>query len=124
MQKVEAMNVASNVDSIKAGGNLPGNIEFWPDNYGTPNTQSVPGADNNVYDFGDQATDPRDGYGSMQIHNHAAKQTLLALNHWKAGAGADLGIGNSEGKTRDWTFTANAGSYAFKRLRVFVHPAE
>lgn len=124
MQKVQAMNVVSNAPGIKAGENLPGNIEFWPDNYAPPNTQSVPGADNNVYDFGDQASDPRDGYGCMQIHNYDARQTLMAINNWKAGAGADLGIGNSEGKTRDWTFTGNAGSYAFKRLRVFVHPAE
>ena len=30
----------------------------------------------------------------MQVHNHDARQTLFALNHWIAGAHADLGIGN------------------------------
>ncbi len=56
----------------------------------------------------------------MQIHNYEAKQTIFALNSWKRGANADLGIGNSPGKTRDWTFAANAQAYTIKRLRVFV----
>ncbi|MBI1367610.1 MAG: 9-O-acetylesterase [Planctomycetes bacterium] len=121
-QKVEAMTIASNVNGIKTGSNLAGNIEFWPNNYAPPNTASVPGASNEAYDIGDQLAEPKDGYGSMQVHNTAAKQTVFALNHWVAGAGADLGIGNSDGKTFDWTFASNAGSYPFKRLRVFVHP--
>ena len=36
---------------------------------------------------------------------------------------ANIGIGNSTGKTRDWTFVSNAGSYTSKRLRILVHPA-
>ena len=58
----------------------------------------------------------------MQIHNIDAKQTLFAINKWNAGSGADLGIGNSTGKTRDWTFTGSASSYSAKRLRIFVRP--
>ena len=65
-------------------------------------------------------TEPADGYGSMQIHNHDAKQTLFAVNHWRDGEHADLGIGNSTGANPDWTFAANADTYAAKRLRVFV----
>ena len=38
------------------------------------------------------------------------------------GENADLGIGNSEGSTRDWTFTKNAGNYSSKRLRIYVRP--
>jgi sialate O-acetylesterase len=56
----------------------------------------------------------------MQVHNRASGQTFFAVNHWRAGNGADLGIGNSPGNTRDWTFTSNAGSYTAKRLRVLV----
>jgi sialate O-acetylesterase len=58
----------------------------------------------------------------MQVHNHLATQTLFAINHWKRGRGADIGIGNSSGQTRDWTFTSNAGEYEVKRLRVLVRP--
>ncbi len=31
----------------------------------------------------------------MQVHNHDAKQTLFALNHWREGDKADIGIGNA-----------------------------
>jgi hypothetical protein len=122
-QKVTSMNVHSNVEGIVTGIQLDGgNIEFWPNNYGPGNAAAVPGASNDVYDFGDQITEPVAGHGSMQVHNHKAGQTIFAINRWSAGAGAELGIGNSTGKTRDWTFTANAGSYSFKRLRVLVRP--
>jgi len=57
----------------------------------------------------------------MQVHNHDAKQTIFALNHWREGQRADLGIGNSPTGNPDWTFTANAGNYKFKKLRVLVH---
>ena len=57
----------------------------------------------------------------MQVHNHEAKQTLFAVNHWKAGNKADIGIGNNPNLGQpDWTFTGNAGSYRAKRLRVLV----
>ncbi len=56
----------------------------------------------------------------MQVHNPAAGQTLFAINHWREGARADLGIGNQPANSSDWTFAANAGSYTAKRLRVLV----
>lgn len=121
---VHNMNVVSNVEGIVTGEGLAGgNIEFWPHNYGPPNSAHVPNASATLWDFGDQYSDPEDGYGSMQVHNHEAKQTILAINAWKSGPKADIGIGNSDGQTRDWTFKANAAEYAVKRLRVLVRPA-
>jgi sialate O-acetylesterase len=120
-QNVARMNVYSNVKGIVTGAGLAGgNIEFWPNNYTQANSASVPNASGDTYDFGDQPTDPADGYGSMQVHNHDAKQTLFALNHWVEGSRADLGIGNQPGNNPDWTFAANAGDYQAKRLRVLV----
>ena len=120
-QNLANMNVLSNVKGIVAGTGLKGgNIEFWPNNYGPENSATVPHASSQVWDFGDQIVEPAAGYGSMQIHNHDGKQTLFALNNWRAGQGADLGIGNSTGKNPDWTFAANAASYQGKRLRVLV----
>lgn len=120
-QKVAAMNVHSNVEGFATGTNLDGgNIEFWSHNYGPWNGASVPGASNDLFDFGDQTSDPVDGYGSMQVHNYKAGLTLFALNHWSLGNNADLGIGNSSGNTRDWTFTSSGGSYSYKRLRILV----
>ena len=120
-QNVAHMNVFSDVKGIVTGTNLTGgNIEFWPNNYTAANSANVPNASSDTYDFGDQPVDPADGYGSMQVHNHDAQQTLFVLNHWRNGQGADLGIGNASTGSPDWTFSANAGGYKVKRLRVFV----
>ena len=97
-----------------------GNIEFWPNNYEQANSAGVPNASSETFDFGDSPTDPVDGYGCMQIHNHDARQTLFAINHWREGEKADLGIGNAPTGNPDWTFAANGDNYTSKRLRVFV----
>jgi sialate O-acetylesterase len=120
-RNVANMNVYSNVKGVVAGTGLAGgNIEFWPNNYGAANSANVPNASSQVWDFGDEPSGPPDGYGSMQVHNHAAKQTLFALNHWREGSHAYLGIGNQPTGNPDWTFAGNAGSYQVKRLRVLV----
>ena len=120
-QNVAHLDVFSNVKGVVTGTNLAGgNIEFWPNNYGPGNSASVPNASASVYDFGDEPTDPAEGYGSMQVHNHNAKQTVFAINDFKAGGQADIGIGNAPAGNPDWTFAANAGNYQVKRLRVFV----
>ena len=117
------MTVYSNVKGITTGPGLTGgNIEFWPNNYGPANSANVPNASSQTWDFGDEPSDPADGYGSMQIHNHDAKQTLFAINHWREGGHADLGIGNQPTGNPDWTFAGNADSYAKKRLRILVRP--
>ncbi len=120
-QAIANMNVFSNVKGVVNGTGLAGgNLEFWPHNYGTGNSANVPNASAQEYDFGDDPSDPADGYGCMQVHNHEAKQTLFAINHWKEGAKADIGLGNQGTASPDWTFSANAGSYQTKRLRVLV----
>jgi sialate O-acetylesterase len=118
---IESMDIFTNVAGLTVGSQIDsGNIEFWPDNYAQMNDPVVAGASDNVYDFGDSLAVPEDGYGSMQVHHGAVKQTVFAINQWKAGDRADLGIGNSSGDTRDWTFTSSANNYPNKRIRVFV----
>ena len=120
-QDVARMNVYSDVSGIVTGTNLAGgNIEFWPNNYVPENAAKVPNASSTTYDFGDAPVNPADGYGSMQVHNHDAGQTVFAINHWREGQKADLGIGNAPTNSPDWTFAANAGNYVSKRLRIFV----
>ena len=118
-QPVEQMEVYSTLQGLNREG-IKGNIEFWAGNYATQNTANVPGASAAIYDFGDNQSEPPDGYGSMQVHDTLGKQTLFAINHWRAGPSADIGIGNSPGTHRDWTFSGNANSYSAKRLRVYV----
>ncbi len=124
-QSLEAMNVFSDVEGLDTGTMIDtGNIEFWSNNYTPVNSEKVAGASTERYDFGDQPSSPRNGYGSMQIHNFGKKQTIFAINAWKQGNDADLGIGNSSGPNTDWTFRRNGSSYTSKRLRVFVRTAE
>ncbi|TWU58669.1 hypothetical protein Poly51_14480 [Rubripirellula tenax] len=120
-QTFSSMDVYSNVTGIVTGTSIDtGNIEFWPNNYGQGNEAKVRGASSSQFDFGDAVAQPVNGYGSMQIHNFGAKQTVFAINHWSDGASADIGIGNNTSGNSDWTFTANAANYSKKRLRVFV----
>ncbi len=56
----------------------------------------------------------------MQIHNHETRQVLFAINQWREGPRADLGLGNQPVNNPDLTFAANAASYPAKRLRVLV----
>jgi len=126
-QNVANMNVLSNVAGIVTGTGLTGgNIEFWPSNYGAANDKGVPNADAGLLDFGDGGAGTGTGYGSMQIHNHDAAQTLLAFNGWN-NATSDLGIGNNTvvnattGKVEpDWTFRRNAGDYTLKNMAILV----
>lgn len=121
-QNITNMDVYSNVKGLVTGTHLNGgNIEFWPNNYAPQNGAKVPNASGDVFDFGDQPTDPANGYGSMQVHNHDARQTLFAINHWTEGAHADVGIGNQSQGNPDWTFAGNAGGIQSMRLRVLVH---
>ena len=116
---VSGVEVFSNVDSVKQGSIDEGNIEFWPNNYSPANAAQIPNA-TNKYDWGDTKGLPKNGYGSMQVHNFKAKQTIFSINNWKNGKNADFGIGNRANSNSDWTFSANGSSYQTKSLKVFV----
>jgi lysophospholipase L1-like esterase len=136
-QNVTNMNVVSSVAGIVTGTNLNGgNLEFWPYNYAQTNSLSVSNASSGVYDWGDQNSG-NGNFGSMQIANHNSSQMFLSFNAWGGyGGNADLGIGNNTvyqtGNWNvidnftdiqlDWTFRANAASYAVKTLQVFIQP--
>ncbi|OAM91127.1 hypothetical protein OH491_04635 [Termitidicoccus mucosus] len=104
------------------------NIEFWDCNYNQQNVAKVPGASDTAYGFGDsQSASVSPGYGCMQIHNTAEKQTVIAYNHWSAGKACDLGIGNQpEGRKNslDWTFSRSGAKLQSARLLVFVQVEE
>ena len=123
-QPVTGALVKSNAKGVTSGEFAEGcSIEFYPSNYGSTNAAKIPGAEDGVYDFG-AAMDPKGGagYGAMQIHNWKAKQTILCFNKFGSGHTCDLGLGNSEGKTRDWTFTSSAKDLAQAQLLVLVLP--
>lgn len=120
-QAVTKVNVLTNEPTLTAGKDMDGNIEFWPNNYAPANAMSVPGADSAKYDFGDQKREtPQDGHGCMQVHLTKEKQTVFAINCWKAGPRAELGIGNRPEQHPDWTFSKNSEDFPTKRLRILV----
>ena len=121
-QNVTNMDVFSNVKGVVTGMNLTGgNLGFWPNNYDKGNAANVPNASGeHPLISAIPAPIPRTATGSMQVHNHDARQTVFAINHWREGPHADVGIGNQPKDNPDWAFAANAGSYHAMRLKVFV----
>ena len=122
-QDVSNMNVVSNVAGIINGSAIAtGNIEFWQYNYGTQNAAGVAGAKNDTFDFGDWDAGYAN-YGSMQIHNYGAAQTILDYNDWGGTTDhSDIGLGNQVGGSGnpDWTFAHNSAQYTIKNLEVLV----
>ena len=91
---VNNLKVASNVPGVATGTFEKGNIEFWQGNYGSGNSQKIPGA-TGKYDFGDAPDKTNNaGYGSMQVHNYLKKQTVFAFNSHGT-PNCDLGIGKN-----------------------------
>jgi sialate O-acetylesterase len=123
-KQVSDVTVYSNVSGVETGTFADGcNIEFWDCNYAAPNTSGISGASDQKFDFGDQMTPGvSPGYGSMQIHNFAKKQTVLAFNNFGAGNTCDVGIGNnpSAAGNPDWTFSRSAQNYSGGQLMIFV----
>jgi sialate O-acetylesterase len=56
----------------------------------------------------------------MQIHNYSKKQSVICFNKFGAGKSCDLGIGNSEGKTRDWTFSSSGRKVGRAEFKILV----
>lgn len=100
----------------------PGNIEFWPNNYGTANLPAVPGANGSTYDFGDDVDGNVPlGYGSMQIHNHGAGETVFSYSGWGTpGIVGCVGIGNQPSDHPDWTHNDNAAGHEVANLCILI----
>ena len=97
-------------------------LEMWATDYLPANDDNVPGASGSLYDLGDRAA-TTGSYGSFQVHNLAAGQTVFAYNNWGAATNnGDIGIGNQPGSNGnpDWTYAANAASFSVKRITVLV----
>ncbi|MBT3193948.1 MAG: hypothetical protein HN341_15495 [Verrucomicrobia bacterium] len=122
-QYVSNLEIQSNVGGVTTGTVAAGNIEFWPSSYDAGNDAGVPGASETAYDFGDGNSGTSKGYGSMQVHNYTAGQTLFAVNHFNdTSETVDIGIGNRPHTDTDWTFAGNAADYDSRRMHIFILP--
>jgi lysophospholipase L1-like esterase len=121
---VTDLNVVSNSPNVTTGTGLTGNVEFWPLNYQAANSASVPGASDTLFDFGDNPS--AGNYGSMQLHNIAAGQTLFSFSNWGGNTNPGdvcLGMGNNPAPITggvDWTFANNGAAYTIRSLQVLV----
>jgi hypothetical protein len=128
-QIVTGMNVlASGNAGVTTATNINGNIEIFPYCYGINTGLSGIGGSSTTYDFNDLIdVGLNQCYGSFQVHNYNASQTLFAFNNFvSSGTSSDLGIGNntsnaSNGQSHpDWTFMNNAANYTNRKLYILV----
>ena len=107
---VTNMSVASNYPTVTNTSSTSGRLEIWPWNYGEGAQNNI-GGDNSKYDFDDTHTGGQ-YYGSMQVHNLSAAQTVMAWNrHYDSNP--DIGFGNNpantgDNKHPDWTFSSGS----------------
>jgi len=107
---VTNMSVASNYPTVTNTSSTSGRLEIWPWNYGEGAQNNI-GGDNSKYDFDDTHTGGQ-SYGSMQVHNLSAAQTVMAWNNHSASQ-PDIGLGNNPASTGnnkhpDWTFSGGS----------------
>ncbi|WP_433347933.1 sialate O-acetylesterase [Micromonospora sp. CA-111912] len=129
-QRVNDVEVATNVAGLSTGTGLPGYLEMWPNSYGPGSSGQVSGASGARYDADDDVF-PAVGYGSFQVHlvggtrpSPVAPQTVLAVNGFTSNAAPlSLGIGTAPGDRPDWTFAANATEFTQRRLTVYARPS-
>ena len=122
-QRVSNLTVRSNSPNVKALANADsGFVEFYTSSY-SPRTMSTPAGGNpKTYDFNDTPTNEGVfGYGCLQIHDLAAKATVLSYGRFNnASTPCDVGIGGCRKDHPDWTSARNAGEWKARRLSVWV----
>ncbi len=113
-------SAGSNVTNVTADG-TNGNVEIWPQCYSQGNSLSGIGGNSGTFDFNDTRSGGAGCYGSFQVHNYGASQTLFAFNNFISSGINDQGIGNNSGNANpDWTFMANANTYTTRKLYIMV----
>jgi hypothetical protein len=119
---VSDMNIYSNKVGVTTGQNIStGNIEMWSECY-NQGADSGLGGNGSTYDFDDTRSAGTNCYGSFQVHNNGAQQTLFGYNRFVHNSFQDLGIGNNPGSSGnpDWTFQQNSNTYTTRKLYILV----
>ncbi|MGW1554090.1 hypothetical protein [Streptomyces sp. NPDC002346] len=75
-QRVDDLDVASNVPDVRTGTGMPGYLEMWPNSYEKTVSDQIAGASSAAYDADDV---PSPGfYGSFQVHSVGADPDSIA----------------------------------------------
>ena len=121
---VTNMSVVSNYPTVTNTSSTSGRLEIWPYNY-IKDANSGIGGNSSIYDFADTHSGSS-SYGSMQVHNLSAAQTVMAWNDHSASQ-PDIGLGNNPATGNnthpDWTFsgTSSLGKSNWKFQVLFRH---
>jgi Carbohydrate esterase, sialic acid-specific acetylesterase len=131
-QRVDDLEVRSNVPGVTVGDGQTGYLEMWPNQYSSGASTQIANASALTYDADDNPTGGSLGYGSFQVHQIGATRpselhpkTVFAVNTFTTAdtAALSVGIGTNTNGQPDWTFTNNAESYTQRRLTVYARPA-
>lgn len=131
-QRVDDLEVASNVGGVTTGAGQSGYLEMWPNQYSTGTSTQVANSSAQTYDADDNPTANTLGHGSFQVHqvgatrpSTVAPKTVFAVNNFTSAGTTpiSLGIGSRPEGHPDWTFAANAGGYTVRTLTVYARPA-
>ncbi|MEU8260770.1 sialate O-acetylesterase [Micromonospora sp. NPDC048999] len=126
-QRVNDVEVATNVKGLTTGTGLPGYLEMWPNSYGPDGTGQISGAVADRYDADDEIH-PALAYGSFQVHlvggtrpSPTPPQTVLAINGFTSPSGPlSLGIGSAPTGNPDWTLAGNAAEFSRRHLTIYA----
>ena len=106
---VTNMSVVSNYPTVTNTSSTSGRLEIWPYNYSKAANSGI-GGNSSIYDFDDTHSGDS-SYGSMQVHNLSAAQTVMAWNDHSASQ-PDIGLGNNPATGNnthpDWTFSGGS----------------
>ena len=117
---IKNIGIRTNAPNLIDGDEIAnGNIEFWYTNYGPKNSKGIRGANDKLFDAGDQpSADKRPGYGCMQFHT-VRGDSIVCFSNFRGRGNSDLGFGvDREGKNPDWTFSKNARRYDSAKLYI------
>ena len=121
---VTNMSVVSNYPTVTNTSSTSGRLEIWPYNYSKAANSGI-GGNSSIYDF-DDTHSGSSSYGSMQVHNLSAAQTVMAWNDHSASQ-PDIGLGNNPATGNnthpDWTFSGGSslGKSNWKFQVLFRH---
>lgn len=123
---VKKSTSVTNVEPTTDKPSARGNLEIWSESFKPRNQRKIPGADDGLFDFGDErhATKgtPKTA-GCFQVHDYLNQQTVLAVNAFKARGNHDVGIGNQKAKKNnnpDWTGAKNSGKLKKRGQNVVI----
>lgn len=129
-QRVNDLDVQSNVSGVTTGAGQSGYLEMWPNQYSSSASTQVANASSVTYDADDSPYSSASGYGSFQVHQIGATRTsdllpktVFAVDGFTQSAPLSMGIGTNTSAQPDWTFANNASGYTERRLTVYARPA-